>query len=549
MSYREVNTLRKNGELDKAIAMAEEDLERGEDKWSCSAMLWCLNDKIKSLSGEELAAAVARMKALAERIGPDDDIVARAIQRAERLLIPHVDEVRKAGEDSKEKGKAMAAYTLMANYYDSGELDSSFYTDFGWIIYRALHEDNSDDVVRRKKMLNKYLQLKLESPSLLHSLILTEAVKIEKATPLQFLFSGFLNLWNLENLRDEDWKRGESGEGRSLPSLVEKMITVYVREMDITPTVSPSQEFLSVLDQALDKFPDNEHLPRYKALLLIKEGNGQEAVTFYKQLLKKSPMKIYLWSELAELIEDSNLKTGLLCKALSFNQPEEYLGKIRLALANQFCINKMYGNALAEINQVKSVYEKMGWHLSSELQQVAGIIPQGTEPANNKVVYDEYSLVADAYIYSDVPLETVIKIGERQIEGGTQNGGSHDKKSRPMIKWILLAKDNSTFSIKPKKFALPRKSPDGTCLEVRRSGNQIITATVLSELPDCNWMKAVQGELQLKVSAKTGKSFGFVGDYYVHEKLLKGLENGCMVKGVAVKRDDKWQLIRVERTE
>lgn len=547
MSFREVNTLRKSGELDKAIAMAEADIERVRDKWSCSALFWCLNDKIKTLAGEELSETVEQMKLLAETIGQDDEVVAGALQRADRIMNPIAAEVRKASEEAKTRGRAMSAYEKLNGLYDRGELEPSFYADFGWVIYRALHEDTSDNVLRRKKMLHKYLQLNLEQPSLLHSLILSEAVKIEKATPLQFLFSGFLNLWNLENLREEDWTQAESGEGNTIPSLVEKMITVYVKEMVITPTVSPSEAFLSVMEQALVKYPKNEHLPRYKAQLLIKSGRGEEAIAFYKKLIIKKPMNFYLWSELAELTEDENCKIGLLCKGLSYCPKEEFLGKLHVALAKCFVERQMYSNAVAELTKVREVYQSHDWkNLPPGFYETYRQIPSGTEPTDNKALYRDYAPKADEYVYSEFPAEVVVKISEKVSEMKPRDGRPQSRNPRTIVKWTLKKADGSIVYLNPAYYALPKKAPVGTCLSIRISRDRIVTAVILNAVPETDWVREVKGKLERKISHNTGKPFGFVKGHYVAEKLLKGQEDGAQVKGIAIKGKDHWQMISLE---
>ena len=71
----------------------------------------------------------------------------------------------------------------------------------------------------------------MPKPSILHSLILGEAIKVEQNTPLQFRIRDFIRIWGLENLREEDWEQYRSEEGNTLPSTVEKLIGVYTKEL------------------------------------------------------------------------------------------------------------------------------------------------------------------------------------------------------------------------------------------------------------------------------------------------------------------------------
>ncbi len=191
---------------------------------------------------------------LAQELGKLDEVVSKCLEIAKSSICPHFATITTAGEQSKKKkGDAYQSYATISQIYDKGELPNRFFTDYGWVIYRALHQNPQLDVIERKKLLVHYLSLNLPTPSTLHSLILSEAVRIEQAVPLSFLFSAFLDKWDLANLRDEDWVGGENEQGQQLPSLVEKTITVYVKEMLITHEVSPSDDFLNVLERAVEK--------------------------------------------------------------------------------------------------------------------------------------------------------------------------------------------------------------------------------------------------------------------------------------------------------
>ena len=160
MSFKEVTTLRKSGRLDEATAMAMADIENQRDKWSCNALFWCLNDKAQNANIEELQEIVEQMRSLMETIG-DDDIPTKSLRKLESQLIPHATEIRQAGEDAKSPQLARNAFETVVAIFNNNELDLSFHKDFGWIIYRALHADNSENVEYRKRHLNIYLQLEI----------------------------------------------------------------------------------------------------------------------------------------------------------------------------------------------------------------------------------------------------------------------------------------------------------------------------------------------------------------------------------------------------
>ena len=169
----------------------------------------------------------------------------------------------------------------MSEWYHEGNLGEKLYPDFGWLIYYALKQTNLGETQNRKILLNQYLKLNLPRPSILHSLILGEAIKIEQTTPLQFRIRDFIRIWGLENLRTEDWEQYKTNEGHTLPSLVEKLIGVYAKELKTDGIKSPD-DFSNLVDNALTKYPKSQNMPYFKATVLISQGKKEEALDYYK---------------------------------------------------------------------------------------------------------------------------------------------------------------------------------------------------------------------------------------------------------------------------
>lgn len=529
MSFKEVTALRKAGRLDEAIEMAQADLDFQRNSWTIKAMFWCLNDKSKIVTGDELESTVEAMHSLAEELDESDEYVNKALQSVDSKLIPHRDEVFRAVELAKQAGQEGAACAILDELYDKGQLDKSFFPNYGWTIYRALHADRSQDVHRRKSWLMRYLQLDLERPSLLHSIILGEAVNIERTTPLQFLFSGFLNMWGIENLRDEDWEGMDTEDHHHIPSLVEKVISVYTKEMAITPQLTPSDEFNSVLDKALEVFPGNDDLPRYKAQLLIKAGNGEDAIEFYKKIIIRRPNKQYLWSELAGLVADKNLAISLLCNALAQNIKDEFAGKMRLHLASLLCDIGNTSQALDELEKVRSTYEQNQWRVPGEYYTIKNRVGN-VQPSGDTFFYRNNCLSGQNFVYGELPTVIMVKAGEKKDI--RPNG-------KQVFKWILWGENGTRITINPLQFSLPRRTNDGDLYEVAmREKRPVKVSKTNREAPA--WVKHVKGNLQVR-SNRDGKIYGKVDDNYIPEFLLNDAKDGDTVHLTLIKDGDKWK--------
>lgn len=533
--------MRKNGQLEEAVAMAERDLQQHRDEWSCRALFWCLNDMAKQQEGEELSNTVERMCDLMETVGADDNVAKDCLKRLQRRLIPHAAEIRKAAEEAKNPANAPQIYNRFLEIFNAEELDESLHTDFAWIIYRTLHADESENVEYRKGLIEVYKQLNVEKPSVLHSLILGEAVRVEKEWPQMFMFTEFIAWWNLENLTDDDWEQFVKDNGDKIMSRVEKMIYLYTKEIQSIETLLPSDEFMAVLDKAIKKWSKDDNLIRCKAIMVTKNGDRDLAISLYKKTIELTTgQKYYLWRDLASLVDDANLKRGLFSKALSLRTPENYVGKLRLQLAALLCEMGLYANALYELRKVETTYNDNGWSIPPQVRTLLQAIPSGTEEANNVSQYSVWSVAADEYLYADIPSVYMVKVSER-VDIKTKDDGS----SRKVVKWTLIDQQGEVVGVVPNKYNL-RKCDIGTCFEVKKKDGRIVgVGSVLNKI-SLTWLKDVEGEISIK-NNKEGKPIGFVDNCYVPNNLLGQIQHGENVKGVAICQDNKWRCICVRR--
>lgn len=540
MSFKEVNSLRKSGELEEATLMAREDLATNRDKWSCIALFWCLYEATKNASMESLVSLVDEMRNLLEDMG-DDSMAAECIQRIEKRLIPHAETIRSASEDAKNPATADSAYRTVFEIHNSGELHNSYHTDFAWIIWRTLHSDTSENAEYRKGLIDVYRQLDIERPSRLHSLILNEAVRLEKACPQMFMFTEFIDWWGLRNLSAEDWEQFVPEDGNKQMSRVEKMIYLYTKEVLSMPDLMPSEEFLSVLDTAVGKWSNDDNLLRCKAMLVAKQGDVSTAIDLYKHAIEiTSGRKFYLWGDLAAYVDDDNLKIGLLSKALMLGTQEEFVGKLRATLAQLLCTKEQYHNALYEIQKVQTTYEANGWNLPAQIRNVQRMIPIGVEPCDNTPLYSDWAKCVDAYLYEDIPAEYMVKVAHRE------DVDTKDGRQRRIVKWTLIDNKGDVVNIKPRHYNL-RKANIGECFEVRRRDNRIVVISP-TDAENVEWIKSIRGEISVRVN-RDGNNFGFVENCYVPTKLVRQIANGANVEGIAVCQDGKWRCISIKTVQ
>lgn len=539
MTIQEITALRKSGRIEEALAAAETEFSRNANNYTTSALFWCLNTLYKGQEPEEMSETIERMKSLYHEHCEGDEYMQKALASAERKLMPHFKTVKDALEEVKNGGNAIDIHQRIFDLYNHGEIDPQLYSDLGWLIYYTLRSTPLDDARRRKTLLNQYFQLKLERPSLLHSLILGEGVKVEQNTPLQFRIRDFIHIWDLNNLREDDWSQFKTDDGNTLPSLVEKLIGVYAKELKTDGVASPD-DFSDLVDTALQRFPNNQNMPYFKANVLISQGRKEEALKYYRDLILRFPSKFYLWMQVSELIDDSDLKIGLLSKALNCGTEEEFIGGVRLRMARTLIGKGMPSNGRYELDRYRSSYMAKGWRLKSEFLELFNSVSSVNPAENNQQVYNDYSPMAEQFIYSGLPEQIAVKVADRQLEDRNRPG-------RKFTQWTLRA-DKDIFRIKkPAKYGLPPRCPNGTSFSIKVLNDKIVWIKQNAELPALDWVREVTGKVRI-VKDRNGNPYAIIQKVYVGAKLLSGIEDGQKIKVLAIKQEDgRWSALNIHR--
>lgn len=389
------------------------------------------------------------------------------------------------GFDRAKAGNAKEVYAAVAPLHDNGSLPQKSHYPFGWIIYYALHQAADSAIDLRKRMLARYLKLNVAKPHKLHSMILTEAIRLykdaknlafgrKKEEVTTFSISRFALLWNTANLRPGDWRRKEI-EGKPLSSTAEKLITHWTDEILSGKETVPAQ-LSEILTTAMNMYPDSPSLLYQQASLHIHAKNEGQALPLLKKAILLSPSKYYLWSRLALLIDpasDLKLHISLLHRAISTPGPEEFKGKVRLSLAQAWLHAGVAPQALWELLTVKRIYEANGWHLSPAFNKAMEAIPQGTVPADPAPAYKRIEEVADSYIFDALPELEVQKTYHKAPAPGERN-----KYGVPPIVWRVTDSSGMNYWLQPHRFKIQPHLPIGTMLRIRVSNGKPVKAVV-----------------------------------------------------------------------
>lgn len=375
-------------------------------------------------------------------------------------------------------GDAITVYNNVAPYLEIGQLPAKSHYAFGWVIYYALHQQKDSEIALRKKMLANYFKLSLVKPHKLHSMVLTEALRLYKnAKDAAFNMKGndvpgfsiikFCELWNLSNLRPGDWRRKEF-EGKETYSTVEKLITLYVDEAEETHAV-PSSSFMEVIERALSEYPDSFTIMSQRAALHEMSGQKEEAKGLLKKALLYAPGKFFLWSRLAKLFppeEDPRRHVALLYKGLRSPGQDQFKGRIRLSLAEAFVMKSQHHYALWELNHVKQTYEANGWHLPRKYGEAIGKIRPGTVATDPEQLYRKLESLADEEVYDALPAIHVTKTYHKNPDPNQQQTGKGGY-GKPAVAWRVTDSEGHNYWLQPHRFKIPADLPLGTALTIR----------------------------------------------------------------------------------
>lgn len=385
------------------------------------------------------------------------------------------------GFDKAKAGDARKVYDAVHGC--SSKIPSRSHYAFGWIIYYALHQSHGD-ISFRKHLLAEYLSLSTPRPHKLHSMFLQKAIQLYKDVKnAQFNAHGnsenhapgfsilrFIALWNLENLREGDWRRKEFN-GKPMSSTAEKLITVCVDEAD-SSHILPDEKVMRVVEMAMHKFPDSASLLSQRAMLHILAGDVETAKTLLRQALVLASGKFFIWSRLASLIDintQPRLRLALFVRALNSPGQELFKGRIHLQMAEVWASQGCFPQAVWELEKVKHLYESQHWHMPALYTKLRAAVPEDTVPENPAAIYKKLAGMTDAYVYELLPEISVKKTYHKAATSDTP------------IAWRVTDDNGENYWLQPHKFGLQADLPKGAALLIRVNNRKVVTARIQND--------------------------------------------------------------------
>lgn len=307
----------------------------------------------------------------------------------------------------------------------------------GWEIYKAIkalfdaHKDDIKKVNLReiKQLLHNYLKTEnITKPSLLHSLILSQALKLYKAhktkdkvnTAIDIV--AFVKLWNLDYLRNgathdesdfipfesfESTQPSPNGKKINFMSLAQKITRAVLKESVDRKDRQSIEYFLPYLNKVIE-FKKEDIIwalfTRADAYVFLQEY--EKAKKDMIVVIEHKSKDTWAWDTLATIFSfvDKDMEFACYCKTLPLvlsQKQEDFVWQIRDKFANLLIKKQNLSAAKYELEQIFKCRNKNGWTISQDLMIKLKSLENIQSTKDNKALYAEFSPLAEKCVFGE----------------------------------------------------------------------------------------------------------------------------------------------------
>jgi hypothetical protein len=503
MSFKEINELRQAGKLDEALQMANQALEvEPENIWNKRAAAWVYYDYLKKYAQPE-----------------SYDVFKENLIKIKDLQLP---------EDEK-------------MVFDNCAWQ------IGSLVF-SLQKTEQVDFGKINELFDLIMGFHFTKPSEAYSFIYKA---FHKGYQNWSSYLTFADWWNFDNLRSEDFIK-EDYNGKKKMSIAEQACIAYAKKLLEGTPLDPFgqqkvidrdkiQSFLPKLDYLIEKHPDYQYPPYFKAKLLLALGNYGNVLSAFLPFAKQKRNDFWVWELMAEIfLENKEIQFACYCKALSLKTPEDFLIKLRQSFTELLIQKRMFNEAKTEIQKVVSTREKHQWKIPNQIMQWTEMewYKSANSKRDNSDLYLRHLKQAEEILFQDIPDEVIV------VEFVNEN--------KNMLSFVKDKQKHGFFNYSGKLI----KPQIGDLLKVRFNGaGQDGFYKVLSaEKADINLTADAKKSFEGVLKVIHPQNFGFIEDIYVEPKIIedKDLTDGQFLTGKAILSFNKkknqwgWKVINIQ---
>lgn len=498
MPTKEITTLRKEGKLEEALAMAKAELDAEPNNiWAKRSMSWVYYEYLKQNNNP----------------GHFDHFMSR-INEIKDLHLPPEENI--------------------------------LFDQLGWQIGKmvfALAKTEPVDTQKCIQLLEAVESFHFTRPSEGYSFLFSAFHKALKETNRYTIFADW---WGLQNFRPEDFQKDKMPNGKEVMAIAEQGYIAYAKHL--LPSQTPNggqifdrakaEVFLPRLAHIADAYPQFQYPAYFQAKLLLALGDQENLLESLLPFVRRKKNDFWAWEILGEAFQEEEKRFACYCKALSCHSPSEMLVGLRQKMAGKLISKGLFSEAKTEIDLLISARKDHGWRIPNEVIQWQSTdwYKNASASSTNTDFYKKYHQEAEALLFADTPEEIIL------VE--------FVNTDRSILNFI--ASESKFGFFKYDRFF--RKINIGDTIKVRFQEGTVggiykVHTAVKTE--DDSIRKQFMKEVEGMVRIAPGRSFGFIGDVFVHPSTVTRLKltDGQPYKGMAMKtynQDKKewgWKLI------
>lgn len=494
MSFKEVTQLRKSGQLNEALAMAEEDLLIDPvNEWNKRAIVWVYYAFLKS---------------------------------------------------AQEGNQKEAFFTQLNNIInlDLPETETYVFNSLAWSIGKFLFHFHSVNHQMLNELFDLITDLHFTKPDDAYSFLLKA---FKKQAGEWNRFQEFITWWGLKNFQPKDYENFILDNGKKIPSLVESIYISRAKTLLNEPVDKEAvKRFIPEIANLSKQHKNMQYPPYYYAKLLLAMGDKEHFLEAFLPFAKKKNRDFWVWNLMSENFDkSSNEYYSCLCKAASCGAPDKFTGDVREKLADVFISKKMFKEAKFELSKIIDSRQKEGWALRDKHIGWQNLSWWNTtkQTKKNFKIYNNNLSLAESLLYTDMPEE--ITIVERV------------NKEKSVLNFVVSKSKYGFFNYS--KFKITPKVGDIYTVRFEKRKDEtsnfyrIKSIAKTSIMPDKEIHKIVNGNLIIN----QGNSFGFINNDFVSPQIISKykLQNGNYIKGAALQTYNSkrkawgWNIFNIEK--
>lgn len=469
----------KAGKIDEAYGLAKADLEASPtDYWAQTAMGWVLYYKLKE------AVAKADFKAVCQNLYELGNPTSLVDNDGAEVLLESL---------AWQVGKSFKACKIEANRFES--------------LFCAL----------------SCLKFK---PSKGYSYLLHEALGVENFGS----FVDFIRWWNLDNFQKEDYEPYKMAGNRQVMSLAERAYIAYAKALLKDGSKEWILEFIPKVEQLMERHPEMTYPGYFCGKLMMATGSTRdEVLSAVVPFVRRKKSEFWAWQLMSEVYaDDAQRRLACLLRAVHCRTKEDFLGKVRLALA---AIYLKQGDAARAKHQLQTVgrhYSSKGWNLPREA------VDMGHDSRLAAVVAD----ATDGLDYLRIT-DPLLDVGAQQSLAVVVYVNEKAKRA------VLVYGCKKIVAVRLSE--LPFKVEFGSVMKLSwlpaaNDKISVVAAELLDEDTDVNivtlgnlktdYLRTING----KVRRRQGQTFAFINNCYMPPALV---EEGSLADG------EEWTILAV----